>query len=336
MNATPNLEVATSKDVAELGELRQSTGWYASTDLLAAAVRWENMRVLVLRAGALDPDSSTPRRVIASTSALAAGEVGVIGNVVVHSDYRRRGLGRMMTSAALEWLRSRRVASVLLDATDDGQPLYTHLGFLPVGRSWYVKVRLDRIDQNRLRTLAGGLPAQERGLVDLQEVSALDRVGFGGDRMGLLRLMLRQPHNWLLIAGEEGGEPSGYLLYGRLRGQHADLSDGPSLHIGPLVARTPEAAAALLAAVLRDDAPWRAVLGNPAEPEVEVRASLPGVSKEVLAFYQSVGITLIRDDVLMQLDLARQRLGGESELGTPSPYPGCPDTVYAWVAPMCF
>ena len=112
MNANPNPEVATSKDVAELGELRESTGWYASMDLLAAAVGWENMQVLELRAGALDLDSPTPSRIIAATSALAAGKVGVIGNVVVHSDYRRRGLGRLMTSAALEWLRSRHAGAV--------------------------------------------------------------------------------------------------------------------------------------------------------------------------------------------------------------------------------
>jgi ribosomal protein S18 acetylase RimI-like enzyme len=294
------------------------------------------MPVLMLRAGALDPDSSTPTRIIAATSALAAGAVGVVGNVVVHSDYRRRGLGRLMTSAALEWLRSRHVGSVLLDATSSGRPLYAQLGFVPVGRSWYIKMRLDQIDQDRLRTLAGGVTAGERDPLDLQRVSALDQAGFGGDRMGLLRLMLRQPHNWLLIAGEEGMPPSGYLLYGRLRDQHADHRLGPSLHIGPLVASTPAGAAALLAAVLRADAPWRAVLGYPDEAEVEIRAALPGVSQEVLAFYQSAGLTLVRDDVLMQLDPAPQRQGGESEPETPSPYPGCPDTVYAWLAPMCF
>jgi ribosomal protein S18 acetylase RimI-like enzyme len=302
-------------------------------DLLAAAVAWENMRVLVLRAGALDPDAPTPSRIIASTSALAAGKVGVIGNVVVHSEYRRRGLGRILTSAALEWLRSRRVDSVLLDATNDGQPLYAQLGFVPVGRSWYARIRLDRIDQSRLRTLGGELPARECGALALQQTSSLDQSGFGGDRIGLLRLMLRQPHNWLLIAGEEGGEPSGYLLYGRLRDQHADLSYGPSLHLGPLVARTPEAAAALLAAVLRSDAPWRAVLGHPAEPEVEIRASLPGVSKEVLAFYRSAGVPLVMDDVLMQLDLAPRNAEGASSA---EPYPGHPEDVYAWLAPMCF
>jgi len=336
VNATPNFEVATSKDVAELGELRESTGWYASMDLLDAAVGWENMRVLVLRAEALDLGSPTPSRIIASTSALAAGKVGVIGNVVVHSDYRRRGLGRMMTSAAVEWLRSQRVGSVLLDATDDGQPLYTQLGFVPVGRSWYIKIRLDRIDQSKLRTLAGGLPATEHASGDLQQVSALDQAGFGGDRMGLLQQMLGQPHNWLLVAGEGGGEPSGYLLYGRLRGQHADHRLGPSVHIGPLVATSPSAAAALFAAVLRPDAPWRTVLGHPAEPEVEIRASLPGVSKEVLAFYQSAGLPLVRDDVLMQLDLEPDNAMDGGDDSRPGAYPGRHEDVYAWLAPMCF
>jgi hypothetical protein len=102
------------------------------------------------------------------------------------------------------------------------------------------------------------------------------------------------------------------------------------------VAKSAAAAAALLAAALRPDAPWRAVLGHPADPEVEIRASLPGVSKEVLAFYRSAGLPLIRDDVLMQLDQEPRNALGVGDSSGLGAYPGHPEDVYAWLAPMCF
>ena len=118
-----------------------------------------------------------------------------------------------------------------------------------------------------------------------------------------------------------------------------------SLHLGPLIARNQAAASALLAAVLGEDAPWRSALNRSVDSDVEVRASVPGVADENLAFYRSVGLELDEDDVLMQLDLGARaptdvrgpEVSKRRELSSPlPPYPGEPRYVYAWLAPMCF
>ena len=109
MSATPEVEIATTKDIAALGELRVRTGWYASTELLGAALAWENAYLAGTRSGPSIRDRPIQAEIVASTSALAADQVGVIGNVVVHHEFRRRGLGRIITGAAVEWLEQRRV-----------------------------------------------------------------------------------------------------------------------------------------------------------------------------------------------------------------------------------
>ena len=339
MGESARVEIATAEDIAGLSELRLRTGWHASSELLSALVRWENARVWLVHSGSLDSNASDSAAIIASTSAIAAGSVGVIGNVAVHPDYRRRGLARATTGVALSFLRGRRIRSVLLDATSDGQPLYTDLGFRPVARSWYLRVPLRGFDGWRLGQIAGQTEVRLYQSTDLALVRTLDRAAFGGDREVVLALMLESPNNWLAIArgpGSPEDDPSGYLIYGGLR-------DGqPSIHLGPLVARSDAAAAALLASVLREDAPWRAAISSELHPAVEIRASLPGVSNDILAFYQSAGLPLTRDDVLMQLDLEMSAPENVHEAPRTQladellPYPGDPAMVYSWLAPMSF
>jgi hypothetical protein len=65
-----------------------------------------------------------------------------------------------------------------------------------------------------------------------------------------------------------------------------------------------------------------------------------------LEFYRSVGLELHEDDVLMQLELKAPAPAGVSrgsadrsrwmEQLPPPPYPGDPQQVYAWLAPMSF
>ncbi len=61
----------------------------------------------------------------------ASGRRGNILNVYTHPDYRRRGLAWQLTTLILNWCRARGFRSVFLNASDDGRPLYTLLGFVP-------------------------------------------------------------------------------------------------------------------------------------------------------------------------------------------------------------
>ena len=54
---------------------------------------------------------------------------GNILNVYTEPDFRRRGLARIVTVAAMDWCRDNGVDCVILHASEEGRPLYESLGF---------------------------------------------------------------------------------------------------------------------------------------------------------------------------------------------------------------
>lgn len=70
--------------------------------------------------------------------------INLIANVSVHPDYRRRGIARALTRAALEKSRRRRISEVWLQVREDNPAagaLYTSMGFEAQGRrsTWNVR-----------------------------------------------------------------------------------------------------------------------------------------------------------------------------------------------------
>lgn len=56
---------------------------------------------------------------------------GYLAHVFVVPHARRRGVGRALTAAAIEWLHRRGCSNVRLIASDAGRPLYASMGFVP-------------------------------------------------------------------------------------------------------------------------------------------------------------------------------------------------------------
>src|SRR6476660_665890 len=52
-----------------------------------------------------------------------------LAHIIVHPEYRNRGLGREMASALIDNLDTKRFSTIYLDATDMGYPVYRKLGF---------------------------------------------------------------------------------------------------------------------------------------------------------------------------------------------------------------
>ncbi|HEY2696253.1 MAG TPA: GNAT family N-acetyltransferase [Pseudonocardiaceae bacterium] len=57
------------------------------------------------------------------------GETGYVLSVATDPGYRRRGYSRACMRELLGWFGARGVLSVMLNASSDGEPLYTELGF---------------------------------------------------------------------------------------------------------------------------------------------------------------------------------------------------------------
>jgi N-acetylglutamate synthase-like GNAT family acetyltransferase len=75
-------------------------------------------------------------RVVGVAGCIRFGRTGWLGNVAVDDDVRGRGLGTAISRTAVDCLRQAGVETVLLTATESGQPVYERLGFTDEGVSY--------------------------------------------------------------------------------------------------------------------------------------------------------------------------------------------------------
>lgn len=323
----PRIETATLADLAGLVALRRSQEWTPHMALLTAMLGTDAVRINLIRAGAVDASAVDPDEPIATTSALAAGPVGVIGNVIVSDAYQRRGLGRALMADALAWQRERGAGISLLDATAAGRPLYRSLGYVSTqAYSWFARAKVGEIDRDLLRERSEGGMARLSLAAALDRVVALDLAAFGGDRMALLTAVAAQPNRWLYLAEDVSGAVRGYAF--------VRLMQRPRLgiQVGPLIAMQPTDVAALFAAIMADDAPWRGALPETDASALDLRLSLPPLTDAGFALFAQCGLRLERDDLLMRLDL-RQGVPSGSVAWSIAPHP---EWVWGWLAPMVF
>jgi GNAT superfamily N-acetyltransferase len=210
MSAGETHRLLTLEDIAAATELSLLAGWNQTA---------EDWRILI----ELDPAGCFACEVdgkVAATTTLLSYEkrLAWIGMVLTRPEYRRRGLARRLMAQALERVRSLQIATVKLDATDLGQPLYESLGF----RTEQVVERWARPGLAESQSVKANADVSER-------TKKLDSDAFGVDRSRLLHhLAKRNPP----LVNEQG-----YLFY---RGGRV------SSYLGPCVARDPASALELV------------------------------------------------------------------------------------------
>ncbi|HEX6817471.1 MAG TPA: GNAT family N-acetyltransferase [Ktedonobacterales bacterium] len=326
----PEVESAEASDLDALAALRTDQGWQRSDHLLEAIQRWEHGRIFIVRAGSVDPTSHHPRAVVASVSAIVAGSVGVIGTVIVRADHRRRGLGRLVMTACLRWMRSHGARSVYLDATDDGRPLYFDLGFVGVEQSYWGHAPVEVIRREAERQHDASISARVMPSSELARVAALDRAAFGGDRLGLIAQLLATEATWLYLAIDGTEQPAGYAVVRRLDAPYVGV------RLGPLVATGDAAAIALFSAITSDSATWRARADQVDEEQQQLFASIPGMNKRATHLFEALGGALEEDDLIMRLDLSQDSDTWDGTTERALEHAEHPDWLYGWIAPMVF
>jgi GNAT superfamily N-acetyltransferase len=326
---SPRIDIATVADIPGLAALRiQQQWWERGERLLRPLLAWDGGRLLTIRAGALDQplaDGTTPTTPIAVVGALAAEATGVIGNVVVRADYQRRGLARLLMRAALEWQRAKGVRTVWLDATQDGRALYRSVGFVDCEPSYYAEASIGALKRDWLRATSGALRGRLAPADAIARVASLDLAAFGGDRMPLLAGVLREPETWLYLVEDAEGDVLGYLMARTLE------SPLVGLRLGAWVARSDEAAAALLVALSAEDAPWRLAVARASHgsqpPALHI--SPPGNNPAALALLKNAGVEITLDDLIMRHDFPDAD-------GDIHPARQHVEWVYGWLAAMVF
>jgi GNAT superfamily N-acetyltransferase len=155
-----------------------------------------------------------------------------IGMVLVDPEYRKQGIGTDLLKKAIDHLDSSGIATMKLDATPQGKPIYTKLGFVEEYEieRWILKREPGAISTTPVSTRAA-LNETER-----EQIFEADKEFFGGDRSFLLRALSDEAPEFAATVWEDG-LAQGYA-FGR-RGLFAD-------HLGPWMARNREAAKKIL------------------------------------------------------------------------------------------
>jgi ribosomal protein S18 acetylase RimI-like enzyme len=219
-------------DLERILELRSIVRWSADPrafDLLRGVrdARW---------AVAEAPDGELAGMV----GAVPLGDIGVLCHLAVHDGHRGLGLGALLSSWAVAYLRSRGAKMVRLYSTLRAEGLYRSLGFEEVTpRTVYRleeeprRLRVpERVDGHRVGTLTFG---------DLPELYGVDHWSYGADRSALLFATLRLHSGRGLVARDSSGRIKGYLIRS---------ARGRATRIGPFLASTPQVARLLLARAL--------------------------------------------------------------------------------------
>jgi len=218
------LRCADPADLARIAELREAAGWSVHEWAIRAVLEPPHARCVV----AVDEGD----RVVGMGSGISYGALGFVGNMIVDEAHRRRGIGAAILESVIDFLAKRGAVRLELYATVDGRPLYARYGFEPTGPSAMVRV------PRGIARLADAIELSDAGTAALAELIAYDAPRFGGDRGVVLGRMIRDPERPLIVA-RRNGEIVGY---GWVR------PDGE--RVGPLLADTPEIAAALVGEAL--------------------------------------------------------------------------------------
>jgi len=188
------------------------------------------------------------------------GSLGAVAMLLVDPGHDRRGWGGALMEHALDRLDRR---PTFLYATEQGRPLYERLGFVIVGA--LVKHTAPR---SALRLPAPGTDARSLRPGDIDAVIALDRDAFGVPRHGVLAALLDVASSAVVLETDE-----------RITGYALAWPNWDKSVIGPVVARTVEDAASLVA--------YLAAL----EPGRELRIDVPHTQPHLRALLRSWGFT---------------------------------------------
>ena len=173
------------------------------------------------------------------------GATGWIGALGVAPEARRRGLGTMLTQAAVDWLRGRGADTVLLYATEAGRGVYERLGFEAETRAIAWRGHPGFAPEVALRRL------REDDRVD---VRALDRAATGERSEPMLDAIV--PLNGLAAEGAQGAA-DGWAI-----GSPWGAGTG-------IAAADPEVGVALMAAATRGPQPGTLIVPEENRPATE-------------------------------------------------------------------
>jgi ribosomal protein S18 acetylase RimI-like enzyme len=209
-----NIRLLFESDIPAAMQLKEAAGWNQTEE------DWR--RLLTLEPNGCFAAVKDGRLVGTTTTTTYSNDLAWIGMVLVDPQQRRQGIATRLMSVALNYLNGK-VATVKLDATAQGKPVYEKFGF-------QVESLVERWSGT-----AKARNAETPQDYAVRDLLALDRIAFNADRSKLIEALIHDACAPPVVLGD------GYAL--ARRGSNAD-------YIGPVVARAPQHVESLLDQVL--------------------------------------------------------------------------------------
>ena len=202
-----------------------------------------------------------------------------LGNIITHADFRRKGIGTLITKELIRIGKTQRANAIYLLATQLGEPLYASLGFESI--SPYLSFQNPSLVKADF-TSSSIRPA---ALADQQQILALDKMASGEDRHLIL-----QPHlaNSFVYSTSNSNIDGFYM---------------PTLGDGLIVARTTTAGLQLF---------------EKRQSEAKSLVGVPEQNMEMQTILKSSGYSLTQEVLLMKIgpmkswhpEMIYSRIGG--------------------------
>jgi len=170
-----------------------------------------------------------------ATTTIYGPALAWIGMVLVHPDFRRRGIGRALLEHCITHLLERGVRAIKLDATPAGKLVYDGLGFRS---EWTLQRWAGRPMAARIGVTAPKIRSWRPN--DATQIEVLDAKAFGVSRRSLQAELARQSREALVMESETGV----------ITGFGLTRAGSQALYLGPVVAESDSAGLALVEALL--------------------------------------------------------------------------------------
>ncbi|MCC2252260.1 MAG: GNAT family N-acetyltransferase [Bacillota bacterium] len=170
---------------------------------LSAAVGWDydkhEIRT-VMSSGKVYGHKNMEGKIVSSAAIIPYGSsLASIGMVIVHPDYRGKGLGRKVTQKCLDSVSDE--TTVMLIATDEGKPMYESMGFCSIDCVYkYLCDSYLSIEQNNNLDMEI-TPIHEE---NLPQIVRLDKNAFGEERKTFLIHRIKQAKEALVVKDSDG------------------------------------------------------------------------------------------------------------------------------------
>ncbi|MED0962558.1 GNAT family N-acetyltransferase [Bacillus paramycoides] len=165
---------------------------------LSSYIGWDYNREeieTILNTGIVYGVVNEKEELIASAAIILYGEtLASIGMVIVHPDYKGRGIGKAITDLCVKSVSTQ--TPIVLIATDEGEPLYEKLGFRTVS---YVSKYICNSYNKNYKCVGNEEYIVNYEECDLEEIIQIDEDAFGTNREEFLKCRIIQSEQCIVI-----------------------------------------------------------------------------------------------------------------------------------------